>query len=409
MAKAKQLYSKPIVVRNGNDWFVFFRYYNNATGKREDIKVRDGLNRIQDLQEREAEFNALREARENWLKAGWNPITNTFPPKIAEDLDLTALQQMNFSKALLYGFDVGKKDWSERTKETYGSCLKYLLQAADLISIAGMKVSDIKSLHCRRLLEATVKLRNLGDKGFNKYRDCLFSFLERVSKDEIIDYNPVAKIDLKDEIKTLAHRPPTDKQRSLIIDKIRTEYRPYYRFLAILYGCSIRPNEICGLKIKNLDKAAQMFRLFPDKESSSKTKYEREHVIPDWVMGLLGELNLHAYNPDWYIFSTRNKYGTFLPGPKRMHLNTTTSWWKRIVKDPVKKGGLNQDVNQYSLKKLAGDEMVRLQRQESIDKTQLLQLARMQMQHHSDGMTEIYTVEHKKVLQEVIKKKMPVL
>jgi hypothetical protein len=55
-----------------------------------------------------------------------------------------------------------------------------------------------------------------------------------------------------------------------------------------------------------------------------------------------------------------------------MHSNTPTSWWRKIVKEDLK-----QDVNQYSLKKLSGDDMVRLQRREGVDK--LLDLPKAQM------------------------------
>jgi len=58
-------------------------------------------------------------------------------------------------------------------------------------------------------------------------------------------------------------------------------------------------------------------------------------AIPDWVMDLLAELNLHNCDPEDYIFSSYNKYKTFLLGKTCMHSNTPTSWWRKIVKEDL--------------------------------------------------------------------------
>lgn len=84
------------------------------------------------------------------------------------------------------------------------------------------------------------------------------------------------------------------------------------------------------------------------------------------------------------------------------YVHSTQRLWKKIVKD-----GLGIDVNQYGLKKLAGDDMVRMQRREHADN--LLDLPMMQYGHTSTRQTETYVSEHREVLKELIKKKMPVL
>ena len=83
-------------------------------------------------------------------------------------------------------------------------------------------------------------------------------------------YNPIAKIKTKEVIKKVAHRPPTADQRLLIVNRIKNEYRNYYRFLAVLYGCTICPKEITALKVKNPHRLEQVFRLVPDNQSSTK-------------------------------------------------------------------------------------------------------------------------------------------
>lgn len=317
------------------------------------------------------------------------------------------LQQMDFEHALDYAYKKKAPDWSHKTKQDYKSKVKYLKQGAVSLGILDMRITEIKRFHFRNLLEKIKQTRKLTAAGYNIYREYLSSLLGELESYEIIEYNPVEKIKPKETIKTKAHRPPTKDQQLLIMNRIRDTNRPFYRFLSVLYGCTIRPKEICGLKIKHLHKLEQIFRLTPDDQSSTKTKFEREPVIPDWVLDLLMEMKLDSYPPDYYIFTTTNKAGKFLPGPKRMHSNTPTNWWRDIVKAPLAQGGLGLDIDQYGLKKLSGDDMVRLQRREQVDK--LLEMPKAQMGHTDTQMTEVYVEEHHEIIKEMIKRKMPVL
>nr|WP_231402174.1 site-specific integrase [Panacibacter microcysteis] len=207
----------------------------------------------------------------------------------------------------------------------------------------------------------------------------------------------------KEEIKVFAHKPPTDLQRKLIVDKIKTDYYNYYRFICVLYGCTLRPKEITRLKVKHLVRSEQIFRIIPDKEEgNSKTSAQRDVVIPDWLMQMLNDLNLQSCDPDWYIFSGKEGSKMFMPGKSRMHSNSPTRWWRNIVKIE-----LGLDVTQYSLKKLAGNDMVKLQVAHGVQ--DLLELPKLQMGHSSKSITEVYVDEHKKVLSQIVKTRMPTL
>jgi integrase len=130
------------------------------------------------------------------------------------------------------------------------------------------------------------------------------------------------------------------------------------------------------------------------------------------VLALLSELNLHAYDPEWFIFSSSHhkigfKDGTFFPGPKAVYKQTPTTWWRDIVKAKAEKGGLGLDVSQYGLKKLSGNNMVRMQKKYHVDK--LLDLPQSQMGHTNPKMTEVYVTEHLEIMKDLVKEHMPVL
>jgi integrase len=387
------------------DWYVRFRFYNEGSGKWKLFIKKGGANyKDLPLAERKAQIVALKKAVEYKLGVQqWNPITNTYPVPDDDEMELDKLQQMSFTDAIDFAVKMKTSDWKKKTKQDYASVVRYIKQSAAVLDLTHRKIIELRRAHYIVLLEKVKALRQLSNKGYNKYRDFLSSLMGKIEEFEILEYNPIHKIKMKETIKVVAHRPPTREQQKIIVSRIRNDYRNYYRFVAVVYGTTIRPKEICALKIKHLHKADQIFRIIPDREAdNSKTFYERDVVIPDWLMDVLSELNLHNYDPEWYIFSTRNKYGTFMPGPNRMHSNTPTNWWRKIVKE-----GLKMDVDQYSLKKLAGNDMVKLQVQEGLHN--LLQVPQLQMGHADKKMTEVYVDEHRAIINEMLKRKMPVL
>lgn len=398
-------------------WRVRFRFFHDALSRWVQISRKNDINQITNFKDRLAMAKALRDALCFKLGVqGWNPITDSYETlainDLPTDLELLALQSISFNDALDYAYQKKKQDWSHKTGQDYSSVIKYLQQGAKKIQLASRPIRDFKLPHFRMILDATRDLRSLSNIAYNKYRTYLSSLVTEMIQWDIVDLNLVHHVKTKEMIKTVAHRPPTDDERLILVHRIRECHRDYYRFISVIYGCTIRPKEITRLKIKHLIGIYQVFRIIPDKkEGNSKTNIEREIAIPDWVMGLLNELHLEKYDPEWYIFGSndgkRSKNKIFQPGPVPMHRNTPTLWWKKIVKLPEDKGGLGLDVNQYSLKKLSGNDMVKLQRREHVDK--LLEMPKQQMGHATTDQTEDYVSEHLEVMRDLVKRKMPVL
>lgn len=384
------------------EWRVWFRCHNADTGKMQIISRKGDLNSISNFKERLASANELKQILVERLEKGWNPITNTYPAKSLKEIELERLQTISFNDALDFAASKKAADWSHKTKQDYSSVIKYIKEAAQQLDYAFKQVSELRKPHYKLILEEAFERRKLSAKGYNKYREYLSSLIGELVEWDIIEYNPIRAIKTKKAEEELAHRPPTQDERLLIVDRIKKDYRDYYRFLSVVYGCGIRPKEITRIQIKFLHKMEGVFRL---PASVTKNGKAREVVIPDWVMGLLSELNLHAYSPEYYLFS--GKGDMFLPGPNKMHSNSTTRYWHKIVKGAKDKGGLNLDINQYSLKKLSADDMVKLQRREGVDK--LLELPKTQFDHASEQQTETYTREHIEVMKEILKKSMPEL
>jgi integrase len=384
-------------------WRVWFRFFHS--GKWSYISRKGDHSRtlgsIKNFKERLAFAGDIQAALKYRLEVmGWNPITNSYPTKTAKEIEVERLSKLSFSEALDFAYKKKKPDWSHKTGQDYSSIIKYLKQAGNALGFTYTPIKELRRPHYKLLLEEVTGLRALAPTGYNKYREFLSSLITEMVEWDVVEHNFIHDIKTKQVEKRVAHRPPTQDQRLLIVEKIKINYPEYYRFLAVLYGCTIRPVEITRLQIKHLHKLEGIFRL---PAPITKKGIEREVPIPDWVMDLLSELNLHAYPPEYFIFS--GKGAMFLPGKKQMGKNAPTRWWRNIVKKPRDKGGLDLEVSQYSLKKLSGDDMVRLQRREGA--TNLLELPRIMMGHANQDQTETYVSEHKEVMKELIQKKMP--
>ncbi|MEO6610764.1 MAG: site-specific integrase [Chitinophagaceae bacterium] len=395
----------------GHHCYVWFRFFDPEKGEwTHPVKRKPLLVHPYSKRDHYQELKALVKAIDYKLNVeGWNPVTNSSAPAKFEDLpvddQITRAKYFTFKEAIDFAFEKKKADWSSRSADCYKSVVKFLKDAAGTLKLLHKPMSEFELPHFKALLDETRKSRKLSSIGFNKYREYLSSLVSEMIQWQIVKINLVHHIKTKIQDKHNAHRPPTADERSQIITHIKNTAPNYYRFLSVLYGCAIRPDEITRLQVKHLHKKEGVFRI---PAAGTKTKEYREAVIPDWVMDLLMELNLQNHDTNHYIFSAasswRSREHSFRPGPKKMHTHTTTRWWREIVKE---KKGLGIDVSQYSLKKLSGNDMVRLQVLNNMDN--LLELPRQQMGHANQSMTEVYVDEHKVVNKELIRKMMPVL
>jgi integrase len=383
----------------GKTWRVRFRYFH--CGKWHQISRKGILNSISSYSERKQEAGRIIHILKTRLASGWNPVTNTYPEKTSKEMELELLKSSTFWEALDFALQKKRKDLSPKSYQDYRSCIKFLKSAAEDLQYT-KQIKDFRRADFKIILEEVTDQRKLGPTGYNKYRTFLSSLVGELVEWDIMEVNPVRDIKTKDTPRHFAHRPPTKDQRIAIISRIKEVSRPYYRFLSVLYGCAIRPIEITRLQVKHLNKMEGVFRL---PANLTKNRQEAEVAVPHWLMDLLSEMNLHSYPGDYYIFSGRGNM--FLPGKNKMHANSTHTLWKKIVKAPVKEGGLGMEVDLYSFKKMSADDLVLLQRREGADN--LLSGVREHFRHSDEKQTEVYTQEHKRVVKDLIREKMPVL
>lgn len=384
--KISPLFPKPSDIKK--EWFQF--------------SFAQGINRIKEFKQRLAEAEILRKMIYDKLQLeGWNPVTDTYNPEVHSDIDanLKKVKLMSLNEALQFAFDKRKKEWTPKTQQDYGSMLKYFKKAGFESRLHDKGVHHFRGAHFKLLLETVETIRDLSHKGYNKYRDYLSTLVGEMVQWDIVEINYIHNIRSKKEPKTFAHIPPDEAQRQKIVDYIKTEHPNYYVFLCIIYGCTLRPKEILSLRVRDINFSRQEIRL---EAKNAKTSTEGLIAMPNWLGEMLKRfLEKHPNNENDYMFTSSGSEN-FIPGINPPGKNLATRTWKSLVKDE-----LRLNISQYSLKKLAGNDMIKLQQENGV--MNLLELPRVQMGHTNSRQTEVYVTEHLKVINEVIKGKMPQL
>jgi len=401
----KQGYSKPkLYDRNGDiskEWYVAFRFTDPVQDKRKLFQYRFGINYLHTKQERYIEGNAITNMLTRALERGFNP----FNDELADYLQDAAasneenLSQMSFNKALDFGLQKKKANLAPKSYLDYEKVKNFAQRSAETLNIGILPVSLLKRKHIKQLLDQMQADRQAAydkaEKGkiftgnnYNKYKRCLQAILTELFEYDAIEFNPCDHIGKRNEISTNVHRHATEAEEQIIKEHLK-EAHPYFLcYVAFETLAGIRPKELLGLRVEDIDWLNQCFDIHAT-EGRSKTRESRKVPIPNSLVPYINQLELEKYQPDMYIFSAG-----FRCGYKRMHRNRATELWKTLVKDEL---GIN--VTLYSMKGLGGEKkrMAGI----SVDAIQ------SQYGHHNRSTTNIYLHSEKERINKEIRDNTP--
>lgn len=246
-------WTEPKISTSGKEWFVWFRFYDETTKSWKPIKRKGGANYAKfSKRERLDQLNILRQAIAYRLeKLDWDPITNTCiqDEQPSVDQQINDLGKMSFIEAVAFAKEKKQVNWGHKTNQGYSIEIKYILEAARQLKLHNKVISEFKKAHFKTILGQVRQNRNLSPKGYNKYRSCLSNIMGELAEWDIWEYNPIHKVKTMMVAKTFAHRPPTEEERSVIMQHLRANYSTFYRFCFTLYATTIREKEVLGLQV----------------------------------------------------------------------------------------------------------------------------------------------------------------
>lgn len=389
-------------------WQIHYRFYDpqfkgtKLWGKLIQIA---GMNDYNTLAERqEATRSLIADELQSIDEEGHNPITKLClfeaegPAEDVQDID----QNSPYLVALRFAFKHVKLE--PHTREDITSVLKYYERSAQLLGKHRRPLKNIKRRDIIAILDGcknlTVSFMKKGkeeirkkvwnDNQFNHYRKYLHILYAFLEKEDIIEYNPVEKIDKKENIKEEDNQEGrivlTAEQRRLIDISFRATPRlaTFHRFLNIFFHSGARPLELLGVQGKHVDLQGQRFKVLIKKGRKGgqrwKPKTIKDMALPYWQEAMAG------CRPNDYVFSIGLK-----PGPQRIRREQLSHRWERHVKKAL---GIQADL--YSLKHLHSTEVVDILETDQLASDATAQAA-AHNSHTSEAMVvKIYDVHRKK-------------
>ncbi|GEM67548.1 hypothetical protein SMI01S_11540 [Sphingobacterium mizutaii NBRC 14946 = DSM 11724] len=312
---AKKYKNARIIRASSGDWRVVYEFeYPEYPGKFKKFYVRDGVNYIHDVHEKEIAVNQLKEDIDYALANGFNP----FMPKIyIEDQLNTAEKEIDVETKLK-----SKKPWSTEiamnkfldyctksglepnTIRTYVSFINNLRKWVQNLPDPLIPFSELTDVDIQSFLDYNFFEEEWTPRTYNNHSKFMSQLFSRVAKLEK-KYNPNIKytIDLSDLILKKDKAEKNKYYTPQVAAKVKKEISKnpeMYRYSKWIFYSCMRPKEIRLLKIQDIDMVSRQIKV------NGKTGY-RFVPICDELMNLISEMNLIAQPLDYYVFGKGKK------------------------------------------------------------------------------------------------------
>jgi integrase len=286
-------------------------WYVNYTYEGKQIRVKGDLNRIKDASEKEFQAQVLLESIKQDLANGYNPNDET--QWVADRIKET----FSLSKAIILFKDYHVKHQSRtKTVGTYLSKLNALSAFCPNILL-----QDITTKIIQNFIQSKIDDSTYAQGSVKSAKRTFNTFFNVCIQLEILKTNPMVGFDKK--IKSYKetddkHIPYTDKDLKTILDYLDSNDKYGAFFCRMIYYTCLRPAEIRGLKVENIDLTTNTITILPTVKKVT-TNDKKEYIeINESFKPFLAQLNLNQYPKHFYLTGS----STNIVGEKKVGENT---------------------------------------------------------------------------------------
>jgi len=327
-------YKLPTIIRPSNgEWFVkYFYEYPDKPGVFKEKRVKDGVNYIKDIEEKESAILDLCEDIKYALeKLNYSPfnektvIRRGIRKKKAEIADRQKLMSLTDAT-----------DWIKKTKKSKNKSDKYLREftwidnnfipwcaVRNLITIDQPTIDDIELFLYEKLEEEEWAPRT-----YNNKISIITTFFNYLTAKRKLKVNPIQpgnleRIDDKAEKNKYYDQETLD----LIFPSLQKEPELRRYFICSYYTCA-RGTELRALRIKDID--INIKKIVIRAEIGKTGAYVGKRNIPlcSELNELIAEENIKSLPADWYVFGKNG-----VPGPDPIYHNFFSNIYFDIKKD----------------------------------------------------------------------------
>jgi integrase/recombinase XerD len=320
----------PRVVKAKQGWYLEWYEKNPATGQLDRIRKTFSLNRIRSKSQRSLQAQRiLVKITQQLLEGGYLYRADGQPKATTYSLD----------QALDMALKGKLQRASRDTQNSYNSTatiFKHWLQKQ------GLQRKDPQSFtrrHAIAFLDHCQSVRGVGARAYNNYRTILSSLFGWMKSREMIHQNVWEEI-ARQKAPDKARREFTATEQAIIAQAIAAQNAGLYLALLLLYYCFIRPTEMRGLRLKDIDLERQLITV---PASISKNKKTQRVTIPDVLAEPLRS-GLMPQAPDYYFL-----FGPGLtPHPRRSCGKNAMNYAHRSILEDLQAKELIGDIQGLS-------------------------------------------------------------
>lgn len=289
MAKKKMpIPQEKAVLVKGQRWYIKYYQTNPATGLRERFRETFDLNRIKDLEEREAA--ARQHVREINAKL---PLGFPFEEQYS---------QLPSETNILAALEVAKKvccdSDRENTNRNIRSMCNIFTEFLEGEGLTGITVGEFRKSHAVSFMDYAVFDREVEPRTYNNYKERLTSIFKALKQRGYVKKNWFKKFKKK-RVHGKQRRAFSEREREIVAEHI-SQTDPWMTLGILLqYHCFIRPIELRRLQFHMIDLIEGTIRLTSDE---TKNRDNDIVTIPDDIAVLLRAYNFQQYRPTWLVF-----------------------------------------------------------------------------------------------------------
>jgi integrase len=303
----------PAELRENKEWYIEFYAKDPSSGtlKRKRVKV----NRVKSVSERRRYAKRMAHEINMKLAKGWSPFMEVSAPK----------SFYNIYDVFENFLNVKKKELREQSMNAYSSNINMIV---NFLSVSDkekqMYVAAFGKDTATEFLNHMYIDRNVGERRYNNiltFCNILFNWMNVYG---YISFNPFEGLKKKRE-KTKARKVIPPYVRSDIEKLLNIEDKRFLTFLFLEFYALLRPNEILGLRVSDIDADRQVIKV---REEVSKSNRMRLVTIPNVLLSFIRDLNLEKYKQDMFVFSQ-----DMIPGYIQKTTRYARTRWEKLQRN----------------------------------------------------------------------------